>query len=46
MNIKYYLLGGVFSLLVACRPSMSLAEVQPQKNTVIGKEIAERKKNW
>lgn len=41
MKVKYYLLGSVFSLLVACSPSLSLTNVQPQKNIVVGKEYEE-----
>lgn len=41
MKIKYYLLGSVFSLLVACSPSLGLTNVQPQKNIVVGNEYEE-----
>lgn len=43
MSVRYYLLGGVFAILVACRPSMSLTEVQLQKNIVVGQQVAEKK---
>lgn len=43
MNIKYYILGSAFYLLVACSPTMHLADIQLQKNITIGQDIADKK---
>ena len=43
MRIKYYLLGGIFSLLMACHPNMNLVDVKTQENIVIGQEIEDKK---
>lgn len=42
MKVKYYLLGSVFSLLLACKPSLNLIDIQPQKNIVVGQEIEQK----
>lgn len=43
MRIKYYLLGGIFSVLMACHPNMNLVDVKIQENIVIGQEIEDEK---
>ena len=43
MRIKYYLLGGIFSVLMACHPNMNLVDVKTQENIVIGQEIEDKK---
>lgn len=43
MRIKYYLLGGIFSVLMACHPNMNLVDVKTQENIVIGQEIEDEK---
>lgn len=43
MKIKYYLLGSIFSLLVACKPNLNLVNIQPEKNIVVGEEIEQKK---
>ena len=43
MRIKYYLLGGIFSVLMACHPNMNLVDVKIQENIVIGQEIEDKK---
>lgn len=41
--MKHYFLVGLFGALVACSPTMSLADIRPQKNISIGQEINEKK---
>lgn len=43
MNIRYYILGGVFSLLVACSPTMNLTSVKAEQNISVGQEISPKK---
>ena len=43
MRIKYYLLGGIFSVLMACHSSMNLVDVKTQENIVIGEAIEDKK---
>lgn len=43
MRIKYYLLGGIFFVLMACHPNMNLVDVKTQENIVIGQEIEDKK---
>ena len=43
MRIKYYLLGGIFSVFMACQPNMNLVDVKTQENIVIGQEIEDKK---
>ena len=43
MRIKYYLLDGIFSVLMACHPNMNLVDVKTQENIVIGQEIEDKK---
>ena len=43
MRIKYYLLGGIFSVLMSCHPNMNLVDVKTQENIVIGQEIEDKK---
>lgn len=43
MKAKYYFLAGLLGTLVACSPTMNLADVQTQKNIKVGQDIAEKK---
>lgn len=43
MRIKYYLLGGIFSVFMACQPNMNLVDVKTQENIVIGQEIEDKR---
>ena len=43
MRIKYYLLGGIFSVFMACQPNMNLVDIKTQENIVIGQEIEDKK---
>ena len=43
MRIKYYLLGGIFSVLMACHPNMNLVDVKTKENIVIGQEIEDKR---
>ncbi len=43
MRIKYYLLGGIFSVFMACQPIMNLVDVKTQENIVIGQEIEDKR---
>lgn len=43
MSIKYYFLGLIWMMGVSCSPTMSLAEVKPQRNIHISKDISEKK---
>ena len=43
MRIKYYLLGGIFFVFMACQPNMNLVDVKTQENIVIGQEIEDKR---